>query len=270
MRKQSVNQLLALFVLFFSIMATPMLNAQTTLAPTPQFHIVVRYLKVEPGMGEDFKKTMAVWKDVWQQRKDKGEIRYWNFFKRTFPAGANSEYDYITVTAYNDLANFEMHDSYVMADWTKGLSKENAAILDNSNKVRKIVSRAVFRSNGNTEGGKPGKYIRVSGAEVKPGKNKEYLAALEKSNLIASEAVKSGKVNNRSTWVRVGSNSADESDLAIVFDHATLNGALAELNFEAEHKKVYPADDIDAYWANMRTLRDMMWTEVWERVDGTK
>lgn len=270
MRKQSVYQLLAVFVLLFSIMATPALRAQTTPAPADQFHIVVRYLKVEPGMGEDFKKAMVAWRDIWQQRQDKGEVRYWRLFKRTFPSGANSEYDYITVTAYNDLANLEMHDSYGIADWTKGLSKENATIVENSNKTRKIVNRDVLRFNGTTEGGKPGKYLRVSGAEVKPGKFKEYRAALEKSNPIASEAIKSGKIYNRSSWVRVGSNSADVSDLVVVFDHATLKDALAEMNFDAEHKKVYPADDIEAYWTNMRTLRDIVWSEVWERVDGTK
>jgi len=269
MRKHSSTPLIATLALFASLLATPALHAQTPTTPE-QFHVTLRFLKVEPGMTEEFKKTMAVWTKVMQARKDKGDIRYWQYYKRSFPIGSNSEYDYIAVTAFNDLSKVETFESYNLADWAKGLPKEDASLIENTQKVRHLVDRALFRFNGSLPDGKRGKYLQVRGSEVMPGHRNDYLKALEKTGTIAAEAMKAGKITDRSTWERMVPNSPTLSDFVVVFEFETLADALIRLDFSAEHKKLYPEDDQDAFWAKMREFRETLETELWERIDGTK
>jgi len=271
MRKHSSIQLLATLTLFLSLGAATALRAQTASAtPAESFMVTIRYLKVEPGMSDEFKKTMDVWKKLLQARKDKGEIRYWRLFKRSFPMGAGSAYDYIAISAFNDPATIETFDGYSLSDWAKGLPKEEAALIENSNKVRTLVDRSVLRFNSAIADGKPGKYLQIISNELKPGRRMDYLKALEKTGTVAAEAMKAGKITNRSTWERVAPNSADLGDFVVVFDFATLADALVRLDFSDQHRKLYPEDDQDAFWAGMREIRQTLSTEIWERIDGTK
>ena len=240
--------------------------------PAEKFYAVVRYQKVEPGMMDEYLKTMNSWQRAMQQRKNKGEMRYWRLFKRTFPSGTDVDYDYISVTAFDTGAAMEAWEKLTTADWVKGQAYEDATRIENSSKVRHLVKRDVFTFHSSLPEGKPGKFLQVVGTEPKPGRRADYEKLLESSVPAMSEAVKAGRITDRAIFSRTFPNDPTLNDFSVVFNYDSLADALssANLDFAAEYKKAFPKDDYAAFQQRLREVRDTLWTELWERVLGTE
>ena len=96
--------------------------------PAEKFYAVVRYQKVEPGMMDEYLKMLDSFKKAIQQRKDKGELRYWRVFRRTFPSGVNVKYDYISVTAFDTGEQLEAWEKLATLNSSGGIVRGEYAV----------------------------------------------------------------------------------------------------------------------------------------------
>jgi hypothetical protein len=69
------------------------------------FRVVAR-LKIADGMGDEFvEMAQSTTQAMMKGRVDSGEMKSWSMWTRTFPAGAATAYDAMTVTYWKDLAS---------------------------------------------------------------------------------------------------------------------------------------------------------------------
>lgn len=79
---------LASAALYFLIATN--VQAQTPAATDPVY-IQRGYMKVMPGMWDDYLKAEQVWKAVHQRRKDEGKILGWTLYRSIYPRGGRDE-----------------------------------------------------------------------------------------------------------------------------------------------------------------------------------
>ncbi|MEZ4772907.1 MAG: hypothetical protein R3D00_06980 [Bacteroidia bacterium] len=138
MRKAIISLLLAIFICQFVTG-----SAQNT-SPTV-FH-VVNYMKATPGMEEDYIKVEKLWKRIHEAKKKAGMIDSWEFFRVVSPAGANSEFNFITRNTYvgeEKLADFYEKSFY--PDNVESLfNAEEMALINRTGELRTIVKEEVW------------------------------------------------------------------------------------------------------------------------------
>jgi hypothetical protein len=125
------------FSLLIAFMATSFsLSAQDN----DQIWHIVDYMKVKPGMTEEYLECEKVWKILHAERVKKGIIVDWQLLRVRFPAGANTEYDYVTVTtikggwqAYGKL------DADWSEDYAKLIPKDKMTLVENTENYRTFV-----------------------------------------------------------------------------------------------------------------------------------
>ncbi len=107
--------------------------------------VVCTYMKVKPGMGQDYIKMEKAWKKIHYNRIDKGEILGWGLY--TVPnAGTSNDYNMIGVTILDgDAQMARFYGDYVFADYMKGLSQEEIKIVQNTATFRDVVREDVYR-----------------------------------------------------------------------------------------------------------------------------
>ncbi|MEF8938236.1 MAG: hypothetical protein V5A22_00210 [Salinivenus sp.] len=66
------------------------------------------YMKVPSGQAEAYLQLeQDLWKPIHRQRAEDGTIAGWNLYEVVYPAGADREYDYVTVTFYEEWDQLE-------------------------------------------------------------------------------------------------------------------------------------------------------------------
>ena len=138
---------------------------------------IVYYMKVKPGMNDKYVECEKAWKAIHSERKKKGIIEGWELFGVNFPAGANTEYDYVTVTSvkggwkgygklYGDWSN----------DYMKVVPKDKMPLVDNTESYRTLVKTEVLslQDAAFNKDNKPFKYCMVNYFAVPDGRWDEY------------------------------------------------------------------------------------------------
>lgn len=259
---------LALIALYFLIAAEG--QAQTPAATDPVY-IQREYMKVMPGMWDDYLKAEQVWKAVHQRRKDEGKILGWTLYRSIYPSGTNAEYDYMTVTRFKSGKELEEAGKMTWDYITKGMSKEDLAIADNTEKTRNLVATRLYRM---TESITPGAdFMKITNLQAAPGKGAE-LAQHEKMMKPVFEAA--AKMGSIASWtfgsIMYPYNPEVGNYYRIIGTNSLDDMLKAETNnyLELAFKKVYPTKD---YAATMKAIRDIInikSSELWVEVDATK
>jgi hypothetical protein len=245
-------------------------KAQTTPAPE-QVYIQREYMKVMSGMRDDYLKVEQVWKTVHQRRKDEGKILGWTLYRSIYPSGTNAEYDYMTTTRFKSGKELEDAGNMTWDYITKGMSKEDLAIADNTGKTRNLVATSLYYM---TESASPGaSFLKLTHLQSASGKGSELEKMEKMMKPVFEEAIKMGKI---ATWTfgdHMYPYSPETGNYYRVIGTNTLEDMLNadKSNYiEVAFKKVYPAKD---YAATMKAFRDIIEiksTELWVRVDSTK
>jgi hypothetical protein len=67
--------------------------------------VAVDFFKVPPGGGDAYLKLeREVWMPVHRDRIRRGRMRSWSLYAVQYPAGAGTEYGYVTINVYDSLA----------------------------------------------------------------------------------------------------------------------------------------------------------------------
>lgn len=120
------------------------LSAQTDEMP----YVIVDYMKVKPGMGDKYLECEQAWKLIHQERVKQGLITGWELEQVVFPAGTDTEYDYLTITHLKNWdAIGKLNGSWDDKTWgmlTKNLTAAQKETANNANLYRDLVKSEVW------------------------------------------------------------------------------------------------------------------------------
>lgn len=142
----------------------------------PIWHIV-DYMKVKPGMTDKYLECEKVWKILHAERVKKGIIVDWQLWQVRFPAGANTEYDYVTVTTVKGgWQGLGKLDADWSEDYAKLVPKDKMPLVENTGDYRVLVKTEVQAKQDwiFAPGNKPLKYALVNFFDVPDGRWDEY------------------------------------------------------------------------------------------------
>ena len=136
----------------------------------------VDYMKVTPGMVDDYLKLETIWKKIHQANIKAGKYEYWKVMEVISPSGADAPYDYITRQAFKSIE--QLGDSYelpfVPEDLDKILSKEEMDFAMRANEFRTMVKTEFWAMDSQlreeSDDGVPGKVNVFNFFDIPQGK----------------------------------------------------------------------------------------------------
>lgn len=249
-------------------------NQAFTQDEEPNTYLVVDYMKVKPGMGQEYLEMEAVWKKLHTARIDAGKTNGWAVLEILMPYGANNEYNFVTVQLYKgekQLSNY--FDGTMMEGADKILSKEEWAVVEHTLKLRDMVKTEVWqmRSGASADDWKEGTIQIFNFFALKEGKM----------------GWDHGKVENE-IWLPIHQLRIDDDlmegwglyslDLpygaSLPYDDATIDfyssmeQYLAPYDWEAYTKKAHPEGDMDEMWKKTQEIVSLELAEIRRVVDS--
>jgi L-rhamnose mutarotase len=234
----------------------------------------VEFMKVMPGMGDEYVKTEEVWKKIHEMRKANGEILYWSLFRCAYPSGSENKYDYITVTGYKNGAALQAKEKATVKAWTKGLTKEEIDIVMNTNKTRKLIATELDAKLVNIGDNPSANYVLSRFMKIAPNNQVEYEKMIDMAKPVLAEAIKNGKAAGYDFFKTVLPIAHDVPDYTGCFDFTNLGDALKNMggfpDIEPEFKKVLPNQNYATWSKRLSEMRQIIGMELWKKVDGTQ
>ncbi len=102
---------------------------------------IMDYIKVEPGMHDEYLKLEAAWKKIHQANIKNGHYTYWGLRSISFAYGAEAEYNYITRQIFKSEAQLAamMNEYPTPEDLGAILTKEEMDLVNRTDEIRTIV-----------------------------------------------------------------------------------------------------------------------------------
>lgn len=231
---------------------------------------LVDLMKVEQGNDEEYLDMESkLWKPIHQERVKNGKIAGWILY-RVWYKGANDDYNYVTVTLFDNLANLEdPFEGIELAEIHPGMERDE--FMEKTNSSRKLVqSRLIQRVNfAYPDGGQsaaPFKYLVVN--YMKPVSGSAFLELEnEKAKPIHEELVKSGEWAGWSVWANVFPRGTNEPHQFATVDYYSDFSKLGTADYMGAFEKAHPDEDWDNYTSTLQKARDIVLSELWEVVD---
>jgi hypothetical protein len=268
--------LLSVAILTIAIFATVGAQAQTA-SPT---YLEATYIKVTPGMNENYLNANKIFKKLNDGRKEAKAINFWGLFRRVYPIKGSMDFDYAILELFP--SGKEMQARKDLSAWdepVKGLTaKEISSSIGILNTVRTIVGRDIFVPRfgvGNTTATVvTGDYVLRSKIKVSDANMEAYEKTLEYVKPVMEEAVKTGKIKSWNVLKRaIATNIDGDYDFLVTFYFNNMDQALAyssgTVTVADEFKKVFPKDDFAAFRSKQVALREIIGQELWELVEKT-
>ncbi len=111
----------------------------------PPRYTMYAYMKVKPGMEEEYLKLEKAWKKIHAASKKAGHLDDWSLSRLMFPGTAN-EYDYVARNAFvgnAQLSNY-LEGTFDWGDWSKLLTKEELDLVNRTNEIRDMVKTELW------------------------------------------------------------------------------------------------------------------------------
>lgn len=170
-----------------------------------QGYVIVEYMKVKPGMYDQYLECESIWKTIHQERQKAGIIEGWELEEVLYPSGTDNEYDFITITFFKNWdAIGKMGESWNEETWnkvTQSLSSEQEEIADRAEEFRDIVKREIWTAADmafGTEGDDQPKF-RVENFMQIPSNGWDAWMEME-TELAKPVHVKNIELGNRAGW----------------------------------------------------------------------
>ena len=133
------------FLIFLSL-AFFTLSGQVTLQAQDgdQEYVVVEYMKVKPGMDDQYRDCEKIWKKIHQERKKAGYITGWELERVVYPFGTENEYDYLTITHYKNWEAIHGENGDTWQAISGKLNDEERGIAQKAGDYRDMVKREIW------------------------------------------------------------------------------------------------------------------------------
>ena len=143
-----------------------------------QIWYIVDYMKVKPGMTEKYLECEQVWKTIHAERVKKGIIVDWQLYQVRFPAGANTEYDFVTITTVaGGWQGYGKLDADWSEDYAKLIPKDKMPLIENTDNYRTFVKSEVHANLDGifaADSRQSSKYVMMNFFDVPDGHWDEY------------------------------------------------------------------------------------------------
>ena len=123
----------------FSISPNP-LQAQDQ---NDQRYVVAEYMKVKPGMWDQYLACEKVWKKIHAFRVEKGHIVGWELEQVMLPSGTANEYDFLTLTHFKNWDSMDQNGAW----WEEAfatLTDEEKEIANAAEQYRDLIRREIW------------------------------------------------------------------------------------------------------------------------------
>ena len=231
---------------------------------------VVDFMKVKQGDEAkyvDLEKT--VWKPIHQARIDQGEIIGWVLYGVRY-AGANDEYNFVTVALFDDPGKLENTFSLDFSKVHPGKDLDDLfqKTMDSRQLVRQNLIRrvdAVFPEGG------PGdfRYIQVNYMKVKPGEGGRYVDnELSVWKPIHQELINAGSRVGWSLWRGLYPFGVNFPYDYVTVDYFADFSKLGAADVGAAFDQAHPGEDMSELFGETGDSRTHVRAELWEVLDS--
>ncbi len=236
----------------------------------PAIFAVVDFMKVKQG-GEanyvDLEKT--VWKPIHQERINQGEIIGWILYGVRY-AGADDEYNFVTVALFDDPAKLEHTFSVDVEKVHPG--KDLDELFQKTMDSRQLIRQSLIRRVDAVypEGG-PGdfKYIQVNYMKVKQGEGGSYVDnELTVWKPVHQELINAGSRAGWSLWQGVFPFGTGMPHDYVTVDYFADFSKLGAADTEAAFNKAHAGKDMDELFLSTNNSRSHVRAELWEVLDS--
>ena len=242
--KQLSTLILSFFCVFLSINFVTAQEDSTT-------YFSVEYMKVKPGMNDDYVKLENTWKKIHEARIKEGKSDGWFFFAVIAPSGTNMEYNYVTVSRFRGdkkLAGL-FEGPYFPENWEALLSPEELAMVQKTEEYRDIVRTEIwsFESGVFADDWLTAKIHVFNYFKNRPGKtNADHTKAeVDIWKPLHSARVKDGAMKGWGLYnleFPFGANTAYDSGTVDVYSNME---QYLSADFEGYFEKIHPGKDIN-------------------------
>jgi len=138
---------------FFVLLALCCLQTTHTAAQAADTtrYFVYSYMKVKPGMHDDYLKMEKAYKKLHLAFKKAGHLQDWSLAELLSPSGTSNEYDFVCRNSYVGAAQFAGHmdgSTYSGIDWKSLLNAAEMALFNRTDEIRDLVKTEVWTVNG--------------------------------------------------------------------------------------------------------------------------
>jgi len=112
----------------------------------PTVYFIVDYMKVKPGMEQDYVNLEKAWKKIHAATVQSGQSDGWYLEQVVSPYGTQTEYNYCTIRRYIGKTKFakSMDNSIFPSDWKSRLTPEEVELVGRTTEIREMVKQEVF------------------------------------------------------------------------------------------------------------------------------
>lgn len=239
-----------------------------------QPYIVLEYMKVKPGMNDKYLEAESkFWKPVHQERVKSGDILDWTLLRVQYPSSSNSEYDYVTVTIFENYDKMEnsMNLNHFKTAHPSGDMDAMLEQTGNSRSlVKQVVQRGVDYMGAQQENFIP-QYVRVDYMKTPEGAEGTYVD-MEKNTWKKLHQVrqKAGKLDAWGLYEVIYPYGSSEA-----FNYTTANfyssWKQSGMGIETEDAQAAGlTDNSEAMMKKTLDSRSLVSSELWKRVDGLR
>ena len=261
---------------FAALSFTLLLGSLNLSAQSNNRFVTFDFMKVKPGQAELYHEVeKKLWKPMHKQRMENGDILGWYFHQVRYPSGSLTEYDYVTVTLYDDITQLENQSSDFIA-LANQVHPDTPydQIMFKTTRSRELIRTEVFQLLDFVPGNdsKPPPYMMVNYMKAMPGKAAEYVG-IEQDIYKVWHSTRV-EANRMHSW-RLGARLLPYGS-AYDYDHFTGDGyrsfADSGVNnndllpvFEAKMEAVENADI--SRMNRIAELRDLVRADLWALID---
>lgn len=231
---------------------------------------ILDYMKVKPGMVDKYLECEKAWKAIHVERVKQGLVESWELYQVVYPAGANTEYDYVTVTnVKGGWSGVGKLNASWSTDYMKLVPKDKLPLVQATESYRELVKTEVHASQDAVfaTGDKPFKYAVVNYFDVPDGRWDEY-AAME-TKLVKPVHQIDIDAGKRVGWIL--------TSIAIPSAHDTYDAATVDFygkwddvgsSAEGAWKKAHPDMTEEYIIRQIEGARKQLKREVWVQLDS--
>lgn len=242
---------------------------------TPQGYYAFDYMKVQPGMHDEYLKLEKAWKKIHEANIKAGKYNFWELAQVAYPSGAGEEYNYVTRINFRGEKQLAAYiENWPSPDLAAILTPEERALVDRTSQIRALVKSEiwahedlvvdadmsnvkvlVFNFFDIPEGAEPSDHLRVEREIWKP---------------VHDARRKDGKMKG---WVLLSKvlpyGSADTYHNATVDLYAGMEQFLNQQNPVPYFEQVHAGKDFEKLFAETDAAGDLIRAEVRMVVDET-
>jgi hypothetical protein len=134
------------FALLLALIFGQFATAQTAVSKDTTHYNYYAYMKVKPGMYDDYLKLEKAWKKIHLANKKAGKLHDWSLAEMISPSGASAEYDFVCRNEYRGAAALaaSYDGDYMSENWKSMLTAEEIALVNRTGEIRTMVKTEVW------------------------------------------------------------------------------------------------------------------------------